>query len=76
MQLTIDYCITCNYGPVATSLAFVVKRETGLEPIINGSNTSGAFEVRLDQKLIFSKLKSNRFPDHTEIIELIKSKMR
>lgn len=32
----------------------------------------GVFEVVTDGKLIFSKKKENRFPDHQEILERIK----
>ncbi len=76
MQLAIDYCITCNYRPMAAGLAFTIKRETGIEAVLNGSTTSGAFEVRIDQSLIFSKLQSNRFPDHAEIVGMVKSRVK
>jgi len=32
----------------------------------------GAFEVLVDGKLVFSKLKENRFPEPYEIVPLIK----
>jgi len=32
----------------------------------------GVFEVMADDKLIFSKKKENRFPDHEEILKKIK----
>ena len=76
MQLSIDYCITCNYRPMAASLAFTIKRETGIETVLNGSTASGAFEVRIDQSLIFSKLQTNQFPDHAQIVEMVKSKAK
>ncbi len=76
MQLSIDYCITCNYRPMAASLAFAVKHATGIDTVLNGSNTSGAFEVRIDKSLIFSKLQSNRFPDHSEIVAMVKSSVK
>ena len=76
MKLSIDYCITCNYRPMAASLAFSIKRETGIAAGLNGSTTSGAFEVRIDQNLIFSKLQTNKFPDHAEIVEMVKSSLK
>ena len=39
--------------------------------LIEGSG--GAFEVRLDGKLVFSKLKTFRFPEHDEIFDAITS---
>jgi selT/selW/selH-like putative selenoprotein len=32
----------------------------------------GAFEISVDDKLIFSKLKEGRFPEEKEILNLIK----
>jgi selT/selW/selH-like putative selenoprotein len=60
---------------MAASLAFSVKRETGIEAVLNGSTTNGAFEVILDGDRIFSKLQSNRFPDHSEIVEIVKKRV-
>ncbi|MCK4985435.1 MAG: Rdx family protein, partial [Desulfobacterales bacterium] len=36
----------------------------------------GAFEVRIDQSLIFSKLQTNQFPDHAQIVEMVKSSLK
>ncbi|MEE8432792.1 MAG: Rdx family protein [Candidatus Desulfatibia sp.] len=68
MQLSIEYCITCNYRPMAASLAIVIKKEIGIDTQLVGSKKAGAFEVILDGELIFSKLQSNCFPDHQEIV--------
>jgi|TARA_B100000315_G_scaffold45965_1_gene40758 selT/selW/selH-like putative selenoprotein len=59
---------------MAASLAMVVKKETGMDTVLNGSNKTGAFEVILDGTLIFSKLHSNRFPAHSEIVDDLKRK--
>jgi selT/selW/selH-like putative selenoprotein len=61
---------------MAASLAIVIKKETGMDTVISGSTTSGAFEVILDGYPIFSKLQSNRFPDHAEIVETLKNLKR
>ena len=39
--------------------------------LIEGSG--GAFEVRVNGKLVFSKLKTFRFPEHDEIFDAISS---
>ncbi len=61
---------------MAASLAIAVKKETGIDTVLTGSTMSGAFEVRLDGGLIHSKLQTNRFPDHSEMTEVIKRKVR
>jgi selenoprotein W-related protein len=38
-------------------------------------SSGGVFEVRNGDVLLFSKLKENRFPDHSEVLELIKDKI-
>ncbi len=68
MQLSIEYCVTCNYRPMAASLAIVIKKEISIDTQLVGSKKAGAFEVILDGELIFSKLQSNRFPGHQEIV--------
>jgi selT/selW/selH-like putative selenoprotein len=75
MQLSIQYCITCNYRPMAASLAIVVKKQTGIDAVLEGSTTSGAFEVILDGDPIFSKLQLNSFPDHLQIVNAIQKKI-
>ncbi len=76
MPLFIEYCITCNYRPMAASLAMVIRRETGLEPLLSGSRKAGAFEIRLGDDLIFSKLETNAFPDHMEVVRAVKERMK
>ena len=39
--------------------------------LIEGSN--GVFDVRLDNRLIFSKDQTGRFPENDEIVSLIRS---
>jgi selenoprotein W-related protein len=75
VKLSIEYCVVCNYRPIAASLALAVKKdEAGLDVEYVQSSTAGAFEVMLDGELIFSKLEQNRFPEHGEIAELIKKR--
>ncbi len=48
----------------------VIQGRFGLKPtLIEG--TGGAFEVRIDGKKIFSKLKTFRFPENDEILDAI-----
>ena len=77
MTLTIEYCVTCNYRPIAAALAFRIVEATGLRPSLVPSNTSGSFEIRLDGELIFSKLQSGMFPDQPtteKIFRMIREK--
>ena len=54
--------------PEATSLAAAIKTANGIDAeLIKGKG--GAFEVEVDGKLIYSKLRTNRFPTDKEILE-------
>ncbi len=72
MQVKIEYCLVCNYRPIAAALARTLKDETGLETVLVESK-NGAFEVYLDDTLVFSKLAMNIFPDHEHIINSVKN---
>ncbi len=67
-RVTIEYCVEWNYYPKAASLAETLKTEMGIEAGLIKSG-GGVFEVEADGKLIFSKWKEHRFPEHSEIIE-------
>ena len=74
-QMSITYCGTCNYRPIAASLARAIEQETGVKPGLIHSPETGAFEVRVDDDLLFSKISAGRFPDFTKIIDAVKVKM-
>lgn len=72
MNITIEYCVSWNYFPQASSLAAAIKKEFNVtaEYIKSGG---GVFEVVKDGNLIFSKRSSGRFPNNEEVINGIKS---
>ena len=73
--MSITYCGTCNYRPIAASLARAIEAETGIKPGLVHSPDIGAFEVRINDELIFSKKAAGRFPDFPKIIDAVKGKM-
>ena len=70
-RISIEYCNEWNYYPEAASLAEAIKKKLGVEPKLIKSG-DGVFEVLADDKLIFSKRKEHRFPEHREILEKIR----
>jgi selT/selW/selH-like putative selenoprotein len=48
-------------------LAAEIKKKVGVDTELIQSK-GGAFEVKVDGKLIFSKLELGRFPEHSEIL--------
>ena len=73
MEISIEYCGTCNYRPIAASLAMAIEKETGIKPFLVHSKTMGALEIRINEELIFSKMKTGQFPDQSKVVEILKS---
>jgi len=74
MTISIEYCGTCNYRPMAASLAMAIKAGTGLTALLIHSREIGAFEVRADDETVYSKKEAGHFPDYPKIVEIIKGK--
>ena len=70
-RISIEYCNEWNYYPQAAGLAAAIQKKTGIEAELIKSG-GGIFEVMADGKLIFSKKKEHRFPEHQEILEKLK----
>ena len=69
MKIHIEYCIKWNYGPEFDRVSKII---INLIPnvIIEGNEIyprSGAFEVSLNNKLIYSKFETGEFPTMEEI---------
>jgi selT/selW/selH-like putative selenoprotein len=58
--------------PQAASLADAIQKECNITPELIQSS-GGVFDVIADGKLIFSKKTTGRFPENTEVIELVKN---
>ncbi|RQW05855.1 MAG: SelT/SelW/SelH family protein [Calditrichaeota bacterium] len=54
-------------------MAEAIEKEFGKKPELIKSG-GGVFEIEVDGELIFSKKKEYRFPEHQEIIELVRSR--
>ena len=70
MKISIEYCNVWNYLPKASSLEEYLKGKYDIEIELISSG-GGVFEVSLEDKLIFSKKSLGRFPEHSEIDDLI-----
>ena len=70
MTIRIEYCVVWNYKTRALSLRDELSSKFGeiaeLKP-----GDRGAFEVFLNNSLVFSKLRDDRFPDNQEIVLFI-----
>ncbi|MBA4373011.1 MAG: hypothetical protein C0402_09160 [Thermodesulfovibrio sp.] len=72
MKITIEYCGTCNYRPIAAALALLIEKETGIKPALIHSSLAGALEVKADGILVHSKRTTGGFPDNDEVAAKIR----
>ena len=69
MNIHIEFCIKWNYGPEFDRVSKILKKNNP-GCIIQGNNNpprSGAFEIKLDGTLVYSKFKTSKFPTEEEI---------
>ena len=73
MNIHIEYCIKWNYGPEFDRVSKIIKKINTKYNISGnkGSPRSGAFEIELNGKNIFSKLNNGRFPKELELKEIL-----
>ncbi len=70
MRVQVTYCGMCGYGRRAEALSRALEAALGVrvERIEAGR---GAFEVSVDDRLVFSKHADGRFPEEAELLALL-----
>ena len=74
MNIHIEYCIKWNYGPEFDRVSNIIKTIKS-DCKISGNSVSprsGAFEIELDGKLVYSKFNTSKFPTEQELKEIFK----
>ncbi len=68
-DVTIEYCVPCDYSEAALRATRELAREYQhvLDQLSLRMGSGGAFEVEVDGELIFSKLELGRKPEPDEI---------
>ena len=74
MNIYIEFCIKWNYGPEFERVSNIIKKYNSEIKIESNTSypRSGAFEVTINNNLIFSKFSTKRFPNEDEIKSWIK----
>ncbi len=73
MNIHIEFCVKWNYGPEFDRVSKQIKKKYP-KAIVEGNKIpprSGAFEITINQTLVFSKFKSNRFPMKNELEDIL-----
>jgi selenoprotein W-related protein len=72
-EVSIEYCVVCNYTPKAVSLAAkILELGERIKSLTLIPSSGGAVEIRANGKLLHSKLESGEWPDFDEIAKAIK----
>ena len=64
MNIHIEFCIKWNYGPEFDRVSKIIK-EINPQANISGNDSaprSGAFEVKINEEIVFSKFSTGNFP--------------
>jgi len=76
IDVQIEYCVPCDYSDYALKVSRELLKEFQHDinslTLITGSK--GIFDIKINDELVFSKNKLNRFPDTGEVSELLKEK--
>ena len=73
LKISVEYCAVWHYTDRATSLvAEILKQfETEIETVTLIPSDGGRFEIVVNDKLLYSKLKTGRHAEKGETIRLI-----
>ena len=73
MQIHIEFCVKWNYGPEFDRVSKEIKK-IAPNAIIQGNKNSprsGAFEITIDGKLVYSRFKTHSFPEINQIKRIL-----
>ena len=70
MKIEIEFCIKWNYDPEFDRVSNKIKQILPNAIIVGNIRPprSGSFEVKINEKIVFSKLLTNQFPKDNDII--------
>ena len=69
MNINIEFCIKWNYGPEFDRVSKEIKKLFPNATIEGNKNPprTGSFEITLNNKLVYSKFKTNNFPSKNDL---------
>jgi len=71
MKIEIEYCGAWNYEPRAREAREIILHAKPSAEVSLRRSGGGAFEVRVDGRLAYSKLATCRFPSDDELLRAI-----
>ena len=77
-EVTIRYCAPCRYLPKAIQDADAILKEFGetLSALRLVPGGHGVYDIAVDDTIVFSLEKTNRFPESAELIQEIRARVQ
>ena len=73
MNIYIEYCVKWNYGPEFDRVSKIIRKIVPYSNIIGNEKPprSGAFEISINNNLIYSKFTTSSFPTESELKKIL-----
>ncbi|XP_013108772.1 migration and invasion enhancer 1 [Stomoxys calcitrans] len=72
VKVDVEYCGKCNFEWQCKMLQNFLQEQKPGTDIVCHKGRQGSFEVKINDELVHSKLKSLAFPDHQSVLENVK----
>ena len=72
-DITITYCVPCDYSDYALGLTkeLIKNHQHNINKLTLATGSKGILDIRINNKLIFSKKDSGRYPEAGEISRML-----
>ncbi|XP_041970496.1 migration and invasion enhancer 1 [Aricia agestis] len=71
VKIDVEYCGACDYGGHCLDLAGVIKKTSPDANVTCKRGRQGSFEVKVNDKLVYSKLQTMALPDYEEVADVV-----
>lgn len=74
MEVTIEYCAECGFGPLAVNVAglLLAEMEERIDRVTIVPSGEGAFEVSADGRVVYSRRRRGGHPDPEMVLAALR----
>ncbi|XP_030381526.1 migration and invasion enhancer 1 [Scaptodrosophila lebanonensis] len=76
VYVDVEYCGVCNFKAQCQMLREFLLENAPEVDVVCHQGRRGSFEVKIDEQLVHSKLKSLAFPQHASVLEQVQRAQR
>ncbi|KAK7872047.1 hypothetical protein R5R35_004551 [Gryllus longicercus] len=71
VNVSVEFCGGCGYRPKFEELADQIKSKVPSASVKGEEGRTGSFEVKVNEKLVYSKLMTMAFPDFENVVDIV-----